>query len=146
MNKILKTGEAIQRSGIKLTTFIPIRIRKRGGRRVIVAPCGNTGSTSDAQRTAHHDTPMLTALARAFHWKRLLDEGVVKSGTEIARREGLHPSTVNEALRLTLLSPEIVQQILAGQQPKTLSLIWFQRNALPSDWEVQRSLLNGFDA
>ena len=35
------------------------------------------------------------------------------SGSEIARREGLHDSTVNELLHLKLLEPAIIQSILA---------------------------------
>lgn len=54
-------------------------------------------------------------------WQRLLDEGRVASGSEIARREGLHPTTVNELLRLTLLSPAVVKGLLAGKQPRTRS-------------------------
>ena len=45
------------------------------------------------------------------------------SGSEIAQREGLHHSTVNELLRLTLLEPAIIQSILAGRQPKCMSLL-----------------------
>lgn len=45
-----------------------------------------------------------------------LDDGVVGSGSEIAQREGLQHSTVNELQRLTLLKPAIIQTILAGQQ------------------------------
>jgi hypothetical protein len=52
----------------------------------------------------------------------LLDEGIVTSGSDIARQEGLNPTTVWELLRLTLLSPANVQAILAGRQPKTLTL------------------------
>jgi hypothetical protein len=63
------------------------------------------------------DQPLLVALTRAFYWQQLLDDGVVGSGSEIAQREGLHHSTVNELLRLTLLEPAIIQSILAGQQP-----------------------------
>ncbi|MEF8722541.1 MAG: hypothetical protein V5B30_08065 [Candidatus Accumulibacter delftensis] len=44
------------------------------------------------------------------------------SGSDIARQEGLNPTTVWELLRLTLLSPANVQAILAGRQPKTLTL------------------------
>ncbi|NBO02470.1 MAG: hypothetical protein EBV21_13700 [Betaproteobacteria bacterium] len=47
-----------------------------------------------------------------FYWQQLLDDGVVASGSDIARREGLHHSTVNELLRLTLLEPAIIQVIL----------------------------------
>ena len=45
MSKILKAREAVQRpgngAGVRLTTSIQIRIKKRGGRKVIVPPSGN---------------------------------------------------------------------------------------------------------
>ena len=89
---------------------------------------------------------VLVALTRAFYWQQLLDDGVVASGSEIARREGLHPSTVNELLRLMLLEPAIIQSILAGKQPRRMSLLWFQRNPLPIDWMGQGELVAAFDA
>lgn len=70
-----------------------------------------------------------------------LDDGVVGSGSEIAQREGLQHSTVNELLRLTLLEPVIIQTILDGQQPRCMSLLWFQRNPLPTNWVGQREVL-----
>jgi hypothetical protein len=39
---------------------------------------------------------------------------VVASGSDIASQEGLHHSTVNELLRLTLLEPAVIHSILAG--------------------------------
>lgn len=92
-----------------------------------------------------HDHPLLVALTRAFYWQQLLDDGVVGSGSEIARREGLHHSTVNELLRLTLLEPAIIQTMVAGHQPRIMSLLWFQRNPLPGDWVAQREVVVGFD-
>ena len=84
-----------------------------------------------------------------FYWQQLLDEGVVGSGSgsgsEIVQRESLHHSTVNELLRLTLLEPTIIQSILAGQQPKCMSLLWFQRNPLPTDWVAQLEVVAAFD-
>lgn len=65
---------------------------------------------------------------------------------DIARHEGLHQSTVNELLRLTLLEPRIVQAIYAGQQPRCMSLLWFQRKPLPMDWFAQREVVEQFDA
>ena len=95
--------------------------------------------------TTRHDQPLLVALTRAFYWQHLLDEGLVDSGSEIARREGLHHSTVNELLRLTLFEPAIIQAILAGKQPRCMSLLWFQRDPLPTDWAAQRQILARFD-
>lgn len=67
------------------------------------------------------------------------------SGSAIARAEGLHHSTVNELLRLTLLAPDIIEMLLAGRQPRRMSLLWFQRNPLPVDWEAQRQIVKRFE-
>ena len=127
---------------MKLSTFIPLKIRRRGGSKVVVRPDGQT--ESQGKLAAQIDQPLLVALTRAFYWQQLLADGVV--GSDIAQREGLHHSTVNELLRLTLLEPAIIQSILAGQQPKCMSLLWFQRNPLPTDWVAQREVVAGFDA
>lgn len=139
MTKIIQTGEAVQQQGAKLTTLIPLHIRRSGGRKVVI-----TASTSSDSATEYH-TPILTALSRAFHWQRLLDEGRMASGVEIARQEGLNQSSVNELLRLTLLSPRIVRALLAGRQPRTLTLRWLKNHDLPADWEEQREVFGGFD-
>ena len=44
-----------------------------------------------------------------------------------------------------LLEPAIIQRILAGQQPKCMSLLWLQRNPLPTDWVAQREVVAAFD-
>ena len=114
-------------------------------RRVIVRP--DDGDARSAQhQDVHHDSPMQGALSRAFYWQELFNAGLVASGTEIAKRESLHPSTVNELLRVTLLEPGIIQSLMARRQPRCLSLLWFQRNPLPLDWVEQRRIVAGFDA
>ena len=139
MTRIIQTGAAINRQGAKLTTFIPVRIKRHGGRKVVIPAAAG-------DKMPEHDAPILTALSRAFHWQRLIDEGIVSSGSDIARREGLHQTTVNELLRLTLLSPTLVRSILDGRQPKTLSLLWLKNNLPPSDWGEQHALFDAFDA
>ena len=138
-------GQRVRREGgqIRLSTFIPLKIRKRGASKVVVRPDGQVEAAGKV--TTQHDQPLLVALTRAFYWQQLLDDGVVASGSEIAQREGLHHSTVNELLRLTLLEPAIIQAILAGKQPRCMSLLWFQRNPLPTEWAAQRQILARFD-
>ena len=147
--KVQTLGAAIAREHrnggqVKLSTFIPLKIRKRGASKVVVHPDGQVEAPGKV--ATQFDQPLLVALTRAFYWQQLLDDGVVGSGSEIAQREGLHHSTVNELLRLTLLEPAIIQAILAGQQPKCMSLLWFQRNPLPTDWVAQREVVTAFDA
>ena len=69
----------------------------------------------------------------------------MKSGSDIARAEGQHPSMPNELMRLTLLAPDILELLMAGRQPRRTNLIWFQRNPLPVDWEAQRQIVKRFE-
>jgi hypothetical protein len=148
-SRVQATGAPVAREHrdggqIKTSTFIPLKIRKRGASKVVARPDGQVEAADKV--TMQYDPPLLVALTRAFYWQQLLDDGVVASGSEIAQREGLHHSTVNELLRLTLLEPAIIQAILAGKQPRCMSLLWFQRHPLPADWAAQRELLARFDA
>lgn len=115
MTRIFQTGAAVNRQGAKLTTFIPVRIKRHGGRKVVIPAAAG-------DKMPEHDAPILTALSRAFHWQRLIDEGIVSGGSDIARREGLHQTTVNELLRLTLLSPTLVRRILDGSPAEDIEL------------------------
>jgi hypothetical protein len=119
-----------------LETFVPLTLRRRGVRRLVQHVVDDR---------AAHDSTLIEGMARAFHWQRLLDSGAMPSGSAIARAEGLHHSVVNELLRLTLLAPDIVEMLMAGRQPRRMSLIWFQRNPLPVDWEAQRELVRRFE-
>ncbi len=67
--------------------------------------------------TPARDTTFLVGLGRAFYWQSLLDARLMARGSAIARAEGLHPSTVNELLQLTLLAPDLTDQLMAGRQP-----------------------------
>jgi hypothetical protein len=116
-----------------LESFLPLTFQRRGVRRLA------------ATGTPAHDTTFLEGLSRAFYWQHLIDTGVMKSGSSIARAEGLHHSVVNELLRLTLLAPDIIEQLMAGRQPRRLTLMWFQRNRLPVEWPAQRDIMASFE-
>ncbi len=115
-----------------LESFVPLTFRRRGVQRLAV------------DRHAH-DVTLIEGLARALYWQHLLNSGAMSSGSAIARAEKLHHSVINELLRLTLLAPDIIEQWMAGRQPRRLTLIWFQRNRLPVDWQAQRELLASFE-
>ena len=68
------------------------------------------------------DNAMVKALARAFRWRKMLDTGVYGTIEDLATAKRLAPSYVSRVLRLTLLSPEIVEAILDGRQSAELQL------------------------
>ncbi|MHB1455631.1 MAG: hypothetical protein ACYC0V_01820 [Armatimonadota bacterium] len=59
----------------------------------------------------------MIALARAYRWKKLIDNGKFATITEIAEAIRMDKSFVAKLLRLTLLAPDIVEMILAGEEP-----------------------------
>ena len=65
---------------------------------------------------------------------------------ELAAAEGLHKTTVRVVVKLSSLAPDLVEQILAGRQPRRLTLCWLQRHRLPVEWPAQRELIASFES
>jgi hypothetical protein len=111
------TRATVSADGETITVHIPLTFRKRGGRKLVVTPDG-----AEWAPRPRVDNAMVKALARAFRWRKMLDEGVHTTLVDLARAKGLAPSYVSGILRLTLLAPEIVEAILDGRQPAGLQL------------------------
>jgi hypothetical protein len=114
-----------------VTVRVPLAIRKRGGRKVVVSSDGSVLPTAPRQLTTNADPSLLKALGRAFRWKRLLDEGTYASVSDIARAEKLDRTYVGDVLRLTLLAPEIVEAIVEGRQPEGVTLPVVMKGVAP---------------
>jgi hypothetical protein len=98
-----------------ITLHVPFRIVKRGGRKEMQLPEG-------AEQPRRTDGTLVKALARAFRWKRMLELGEFATIAELAEREGIAPSYMTRVLRLTLLAPDIVEEILDGKQGTEVTL------------------------
>lgn len=125
-------------AGRTVTVRVPISIRKRGGRKLVLAPDGtNVGATPVAR---HIDSAMVKAIARAFRWREMLESGSHATIAEIAEAERINESYVSRVLRLTLLAPEVVEGIMEGRQPARLSLATLLI-PFPVCWQEQKSSL-----
>lgn len=120
-----------------ITVEVPFVIRRRGGRKQVITPDGVPAFVPPRARI---DSAMVKALARAFRWRKLLESGVYGTIDEIAKAERINPSYVSRVLRLTLLAPEIVELILVGKQPESLTLAWAMK-PLPCEWVSQNRML-----
>ena len=83
---------------------------------------------------------MVKALGRAFRWKRILETGEFATINELAEREGIAPSYMTRVLRLTLLSPDIVEAILDGQAGPDITLARLL-GPFPLEWEKQNTTM-----
>ena len=84
------------------------------------------------------DPALVKALARAFRYQRLLDEGRYASISEMAAAEKIERGYLGTLLRLTLLAPDIVEAILDGRQRPEPTLPQLTR-AFPARWDLQRT-------
>ena len=113
-----------------LTVRVPFVVRRRGGRKLVLAP---DGTVTDPGRP-RIDNTMVKALARAFRWRKLLETGAYGTVAELAAAEKINESYVGRVLRLTLLAPEIVEAILAGRQPEEMTLAGMM-GPFPVEWK-----------
>jgi hypothetical protein len=116
-----------------LTIRIPIRLQRRGGRKLIMMP---EGVAAPARKPSRDET-LVKALVRAHRWRRRIESGRAKSITDLAEQEGVTDAYVCRLLPLTCLAPDIVEVILDGRQPKGLRLTEILGNG-PLGWEEQR--------
>lgn len=103
-----------------VTVTVPLTIRRRGGRKAIIAPDGSRLDPGGAGQAAgfisiHGDPVQIKALARGFRWRRLLEEGRYASIRELAVAEKVDRAYVGRVLQMTLMPPKEVEAIIGGK-------------------------------
>ena len=115
-----------------MTIHVPFRVVKRGGRKEMVLPEG-------AAQARKPDNTLVKALARAFRWKRMLESGEFASISELAEKEGIAFTYMARLMRLSLLSPKLVDAVMEGHQPANITLANLM-DPFPADWKEQHAL------
>jgi hypothetical protein len=115
-----------------ITVYVPLRFTVRGGRKTII------GEIPHSAPKTRFDDSIAKALARAYRWKRQLDEGAYATVGELAKAERINESYVTRILRLNLLAPDIVEAALNGQSNLTVQSMTETVSAI---WEEQRLML-----
>ena len=126
----------ISNKGDIVTIHIPVVFRQRAGRRQIIGPSGSV-PWSPAPRV---DTALLKAVVRAYRWREMIECGKYACAAELAKAEKVNASYLSRILRLTLLSPDVVEAIVTGRQPGTLQVDDLLKR-LPFLWQQQKSVL-----
>ena len=132
------TARAAGRSeSVTLKVHIPLAIRKRGGRKLVIAPA--RAEVTQAARWTNDDR-LLTTIARAHRWQRLFESGAHRSISDLAAAEGVDRSRVGKVMRLMLLAHDLIAAILDGTETETMSLDQLLV-PFPDDWRRQRDEL-----
>jgi hypothetical protein len=133
------TGPRPNADARTVSVHVPIVIRIRGGRRLVLAPDG--AEVTAAPITRHVDNAMVKAIARAFRWNCMLESGEFATVQDLADAEKINPSYLARILRLALLAPDLVEAILDGRQAAGLHLEVLLA-PFPVEWERQRERLD----
>ncbi|MFX1761498.1 LacI family transcriptional regulator [Paraburkholderia sp. A1RI-2L] len=132
----------VEASDGRLTLYVPIRIKRRGGRKLVTLPSGEAMKPRPWDNNTA--TPLQLALARGHRWLGMLTSGEVQSLKEIAARENVDPSYVSRMVNLTSLAPDIVAAILDDALPDHITLFDLAVDP-PALWEQQRVRLRPED-
>ena len=123
----------LSKDGRTITVHIPITLRRQGGRKQVVTPAGTTPWIPTPPRI---DNTLVKAIVRAHRWRDMLESGDYATVRDLAKAESINESYLCRVLRLTLLSPKIIEAILEGKQPATLQLDELIKQ-FPIDWDRQ---------
>ena len=116
-----------------ITVHIPITLRHQGGRKQVVTPAGATPWISTPRRV---DNTLVKAIVRAHRWRDMLESGRHATVRDLAKAEVINESYLGRILRLTLLSPSLIEAILEGRQPPSLELDDLLQQ-FPIQWDRQ---------
>ncbi len=121
-------------SATSITVRVPLKIRRRPGRKTVVTPVRDDCGPAIPTRA---DPALVKALARAFRYQKLLDEGRYASISEMAVAERIERGYLGSLLRLTLLAPDLIEATLDGRQAEGVTLPALLER-LPVAWSAQR--------
>jgi hypothetical protein len=127
----------LSKDGRTITVHIPITLRHQGGRKQVVTPAGATPWIPTPRRV---DNTLIKAIVRAHRWRDMLESGRHATVRDLAKAEAINESYLGRILRLTLLSPTIIEGILEGRQPLTLELDDLLKQ-FPIEWNQQLATL-----
>lgn len=118
-----------------ITIRIPLSVKQRSRRKLVVVP---PNAPTLVPRRSHIDDTLIKALARAHRWRRMLDHCEHSSMTELARVENVTESYLCRILRLTLLSPKVIEAILDGR-PNNIPELQQLIRPFPTEWQIQEA-------
>jgi hypothetical protein len=123
----------LSKDGCTITVHIPMTMRHQGGRKQVVTPAGATPWIPIPPRV---NNTLVKAIVRAHRWRDKLETGNYATVRDLAKAEAIDEVYLGRILRLTLLSPTLIEAILEGRQPATLELDDLLRQ-FPVEWDRQ---------
>ncbi|MEO9461362.1 MAG: recombinase family protein [Marinomonas sp.] len=120
-----------------ISICIPAVKVRRGHQLRLIIPAENTRRNTLVQR----DPKLILLLSEALAARKLIEDNSDQSIASIAEKNGRCRTRLGHLVRICCLAPDIVQSIVEGRQPSSLSAKTLARMTLPTDWNDQRKVL-----
>ena len=120
-----------------ISISIPAVKVRRGHQLRLIVPGENSAHNKPLQR----DPKLIALIAEALAARKLIEANPERSIASIAEENGRCRTRLGNLVRISCLAPDIVQSIVEGRQPSSLSAKTLTRIPLPIDWAAQRKLL-----
>ena len=127
-----KTIDRLVNGNIKVT--IPIRLKYDGCKTVIHQP-----EVEQAELDPETMSPLQKAVIQGFQYRDMLESSKVATVSELAQKVKQERAFLFRALSLVNLAPDIIEAVLNGKEPSSLTLSKL-RKGFPEDWTEQRKL------
>ena len=131
-------GLRVRRDGDAVVVHIPMRLRRRNGRQMILTDGDPVPATQHGPSGNGANQTLIEAIAKGYRWQEQLESGEYPSLEDLAQVVGVDRTYVGRMLRLTSLAPDIIEAILRGNEPDGISLEKLRKN-LPVVWDEQRT-------
>ena len=112
---------------------VAVVLRRSGIETKLVIPNGPPPEAHKASVTA-----LRGAVLKALEWNQGLLSGRFAGVNDVAAAEGVNPRFISQRLQLAWLPPDIMERIIEGRIPESLTLERFKNLRLPSAWSEQR--------
>ena len=122
--------------GQPLVLTIAMKLKRCGGEMRLIIP---GWAAIDPRRQPV--SSLVKAVSRASDWVRRMEGGECKHQRDLAKATKLEPRYINSILRVAFLAPEIVEAIIDGRQPPSLTL-GSLTGVLPVSWQQQKKLIS----
>ena len=119
------------------TTVIPMRLRRRNGRQMILTDGDAVPATQHRPSGNEANQTLIEAVAKGHQWQEQIESGEYSSLEDLAQAVGVDRTYIGRMLRLTSLAPDIIESILRGDEPDGISLEKLRKD-LPVGWDEQR--------
>ncbi|MHB1460648.1 MAG: DUF2924 domain-containing protein [Armatimonadota bacterium] len=122
---------------IGIVVHVPLTLKRRSGHTQLVGPA--TDADDINFRLAHQEA-IVIAISRAHRWRDQLEDGTYDTLSALAKQIFQDISFTSRLLRLSLLSPRVIESILTSREPDGLSLHALTK-LLPMIWVDQEAEL-----